>query len=247
LQRFLPVYLKAFGLGQDDYPDEELDKKIADLARVISQAEPRRFKFAPEADAERVHIEEFALEQKMRSDGLKFKEWLGKLPNEFARIALTFHYSQWAALPSEQRGVSPPDLIPLETAIMARRFLKEFIFPHAREFYRSMVDQSPSEDHVTGIAEYILSRDLSTITERDVYRSQKALKGASKAGLRAHAMSLMEMEGWLKPVGYRKDGRACKWEVNPKVHAGRFKEIADREKKRRPEVRATIASGGGRC
>ena len=43
-------------------------------------------------------------------------------------------------------------MISLETAIMARRFLIEFVFPHASEFYRSMLDRSASEDRAIWIA-----------------------------------------------------------------------------------------------
>ena len=67
MQRFLPIYLKQWGAGEDDYPDEDLEKTIAKLAIVISKAEPRRFKFAPEADAELRCIQDFAQRQRKRS------------------------------------------------------------------------------------------------------------------------------------------------------------------------------------
>jgi hypothetical protein len=271
MQRFLPIYLKQWGAGEDDYPDEELDKTLAELAIVISKAKPRRFKFTPEADSELHRIQDFAQEQRKRFDGSKFPEWLGKLPNEFARLALTFHYIQWAALPGAassasgfeavnvdgkprnsdevwagERGASPPEMISLETAVMARRFLIEFVFPHASEFYRSMLDQSPSEGHATWIGEYILSRGLRTISRGEIQKNYKALKDPSKAGLLSYGMAFLETHSWVRAVWTKKDGTPTTWEVNPEVHDGRFKEIADRERSRRETERSRIAQGRSR-
>ena len=199
MQRFLPIYLKQWGAGEDDYPDEELDKIIAKLAIVISKAEPSRFKFTPEADLELRRIQHFGQRQRERFHGSKFQEWLAKLPNEFGRLALAFHYIQWAASSAGERGARPPEMIPLGTATMARRFLEEFVFPHASEFYRSMLDRSASEDHAAWIAGYALSRKSITITRREIQRSYKALKDPSKTGLLSYAMSFLETYGWVKP------------------------------------------------
>jgi hypothetical protein len=180
LQRFLPVYLKRFGHGEDIDPDGDLDKIIEKLAIVLSEITVGLFKFTPEADAERRRIEDFEDMQRARCDGPKFKQWLGKLPGQFGRIALAFHWIRWASLPEQNRGESPPEMIPLEIATMARRFIEEFLFPHAREVYRSMLDQSPSEDHAIWIAEHILSRGMGSLKKREIQRSYKDLKSPDK-------------------------------------------------------------------
>jgi hypothetical protein len=180
LQRFLPIYLKRYGHGEDIDPDAELDKIVEKLAIALSEIAVGLFKFTPEADAERRRIEDFEDRQRARCDGPKFKEWLGKLPGQFGRVALAFHCIRWAALPEQERGESPAEMISLETATMARRFIEEVLFPHAREAYRRMLDQSPSEDHAIWIAELILSRGADTIKKREIQRSYKYLKTPDK-------------------------------------------------------------------
>jgi hypothetical protein len=263
LQRFLPVYLKRIDHGVDTDPDKELDKTVAELALVLSQIEIGRFKFTPEADSELRRIQDFEQRQRERSEGPKFREFLAKLPDEFGRLALAIHCIRWASLPKEKREMQPqlpttddvwtaqgtsqpPGMISLETAAMARRFLEEFIFPHAREFYRSMLDQSPSEGHATWIGEYILSRGLRMISRGEIQKNYKALKDPSKTGLLSYGMAFLETHSWVRPVWTKKDGTPTTWEVSPKVNDGRFKEIADRERSRRETERSRIAQGRSR-
>jgi Protein of unknown function (DUF3987) len=242
LQRFLPIFLKRHGDGVDEYPDKELDKIISELAIVITNAETRgRFRFAPDAAVELDRLLAFKNQQLARSDAApKLKEWLNKMPNEFGRIALVFHFIQWAALPADQRGFAPPETIPLATAQMARRYLTEFVYSHAWEFYGRMLGRSAGDDHAAWIAEFILTRGLPKITRRDVQRNYSALKSADKHGQLTAAMQVLELQGWVKPIKWH-DKVPKVWAVNLAVHDGRFAEITEAERRRRTEARENIA------
>jgi hypothetical protein len=162
------------------------------------------------------------------------------MPNEFGRLALAFHYIQWAALPKDRRGVAPPETISLATAQMARRYLTEFVYSHAWQFYGRMLSRSAGDEHATWIAEYILTRGLQTITRRAVQRNYSALKSADRHGQLTAAMSVLEFQGWVKPIKWQ--GKVPKeWMVNPAVHGGRFAEITEAERRRRAEARENIA------
>jgi Protein of unknown function (DUF3987) len=242
LQRFLPIFLKRLGDGVDEYPDEELDKIISELAIVIAKAETAgRFRFAPGAAIELQRVQEFKNQQLNRSNSApKLKEWLNKAPNEFGRLALALHWIQWAALPTDQRRAGPPEEISLATAQMARRYLTEFVYSHAWEFYGRMLSRSAGDDHATWIAEFILTRGLLKITRRDVQRNYSALKSADKHGQLTAAMQVLELQGWVKPIKWH-DKVPKVWAVNLAVHDGRFAEITEAERRRRTEARENIA------
>jgi hypothetical protein len=254
LQRFLPVTLKRINDGEDEYPDEELELTVSRLALVIAEADTGYFRFAPDADSELQALQSFKNRRLARSEAQpKLKEWLDKTPNEFARLSLVFHFIRWAAsLDKEQADRSadaiwaarPADTISRETAAMARRFLEEFIYPHAVEFYGRMLGHSATDDHATWIAEYILAHGRATISNREIMHSYSALSAADKHGLRLAAMATLETHGWVNPTAFKRDGNPTAWNVNPAVHDGRFADVKAREEARRAAVREAIARDG---
>jgi hypothetical protein len=97
LQRFIPAYLKGVSRGEDILPDEFLDATTADIGPRIGKAPPQVFMFTPDADEELRIVERFAETESERPDVADhMREWLGKLPGEFGRIALAFHFIEWA-------------------------------------------------------------------------------------------------------------------------------------------------------
>jgi hypothetical protein len=77
-----------------------------------------------------------------------------------------------------------PDLISKETARRARRFLMEFVFPHAQAFYGRVLGQSAMDEHATWVGGYILARERETVTERELYRAYGPFKetGGARGG-----------------------------------------------------------------
>jgi hypothetical protein len=103
-----------------------------------------------------------------------------------------------------------------------------------------MLSRSAGDEHATWIAEFILTQGLAKITRRDIQRNYSALKSADKHGQLTAAMSVLEFQGWVKPIKWQ--GQVPKeWMVNPAVHDGRFAGITEAERRRRAEARASIA------
>src|SRR5262249_9632175 len=146
------------------------------------------------------------------------REWCDKLPNEFGRVCLAFHFIERYCQGLNQLLGAPRDqLVSVNTAARARRFLTEFAYPHAVAFHDEVLMQSPPERDAAKIAGYILSRGLESISERGIYQNIKSLKGASQENLAAiqDAMRALELAGWARPVGIRENGRGVTtWAIN---------------------------------
>jgi hypothetical protein len=158
-----------------------------------------------------------------------------------------FHFIEHHTPQSGKAEGPTPDLISKETARQARRFLTEFVFPHAQAFYGRVLGQSTMDEHANWVAGYILAHERETVGERELYRAYGPFKetGGARGGRTdlQLAMGTLDMQGWVRPIGYSKRG-ATKWSINPAVHDGRFRERAHIEKTRRTEVRSAIAGTG---
>jgi hypothetical protein len=94
------------------------------------------------------------------------------------------------------------------------------------------------DPHARWIAGYILARKLTTISDRDVYRTYRDLRDDPDA--RGDAMLALAMLGWVSPSDPG-NGKAPKvWIVNPRVHE-LFGRRAELEKARREQARRSIA------
>jgi hypothetical protein len=244
LQRFMPILIDQRGRGVDEAPDQGLKAEAEELALALARSEPNRlFKFSPEADAERLAIEDFAAwESERPSLPPAMRQWLNKLPNEFGRIALVFHFIEHASR-IRQPEAAIPELISRETAQRARRFLMEFVFSHARAFYEGVLGRSNVDVHARWIAGFILARERVKVEARDIYRVYQPLKKPERRGDLLAAMYSLEMLGWVKPIGVGRRGEPNWWAVNPEVHQ-RFADRAAAEKTHRAEVQEKIAQAG---
>jgi Protein of unknown function (DUF3987)/RepB DNA-primase from phage plasmid len=250
LQRFQTIMLQRTGDGEDMMPNEKLDTAINELAESLAGAPSAGlYRFAPEAAGELAVIQAFRAKEAKQHDG-PLAEWLGKLPNEYGRLALTFHFLEWYSTDLSQLlgDDPPPELISLATAQRARRFLTDFAFPHTRAFYSQ---RTANEQHADWIAEFILARGLTAITAREIYRAYPALR--KKREQIPAAMQRLIADAWVHVAKCdRRSGTPIAWIVNPKVHDGRFADVAAREAARREAVREDIgeqarqAAGGAK-
>jgi Protein of unknown function (DUF3987) len=238
LQRFLPIQVRALSEGDDVAPDMALAEALNRLALNLADSpQSEVYKFEPAADVEFHALQRFAAEQRDRPDiPTSLREWCDKLPNEFGRVCLAFHFIERYSQGLNQLLGAPPDqLVSVNTAARAQRFLTEFAYPHAVAFHDEVLMQSPAEKDATKIAGYILSRGLESISERDIYQNIKSLKGASRENLAAiqDAMRALELAGWAHPDGTRGgDRRVTAWTINPTVHT-KFAARAKAERERR--------------
>ncbi|BBZ98229.1 hypothetical protein BRDID11004_08620 [Bradyrhizobium diazoefficiens] len=245
LQRLLPVIIKK--LPDDEDPDIAPDGDVADavhrVARsLVDSGAGKRFRFTIEGDQERRQLESFVKrEMALPKASASFAQWLEKLPNEFGRLALVFHFVEWYARPEAALGIDPEpaELVSGDTARRARRFLEEFAHPHAAVFYNHVLGASQIEEHARWVAGFIVARGLASITERDVYKNYSAFKGQDTRGDLTNTMRDLELNDWLRPTKFA-GGRPTHWAVNPAAHVA-FAERAQSERERRSRAMDAIA------
>lgn len=242
LQRMLITNLGPKREPEDRAPDAGAAARVNDIVERLYELEPDDFtpvfRFEPEADACRRRVTAFARLQSSSGDAsAPLQGWLDKLEGEWARIALVFHCIEWAGSPRGEIDDWPPDVIRAETARRSERFLLEYQWPQQRYFYTEVLGSTSSaRDEARQIAGYILSRELSALTNR---QAQQAFRRMSDDE-RAAAIHALVEAGWLKPVGTGRRGQSNQWAVNPRVHE-LFAARAFAEAKRRADAQASIA------
>ena len=244
LQRFLPIFIRRNGSGEDLMPDLELNDALDRVAvALVTSAPGRLFRFSPDAGRELGSVEAFKDREISRSDASPaMKQWLDKMPNEFGRLALIFRHIDWYS----RAGASidePPEMLSPETAQRVRRYLTEFVYPPARVFYGRVLGNGASDEHASWIAGYVLSRTASAINAREISRAYKKLGALSARPELVSAMRVLEESGWAKVARADWKGQPTGWTINPVVHDGRFEAVAEAERTRRAEARRQIADG----
>lgn len=242
MQRMLLHIMGPKRESQDRPPDAAAAARIHEIVERLYELEPNDFtpvfRFAPEADACRKTVTAFARQQITADDTpTALKGWLDKLEGEWARIALVFHWVEWAGSLRGEIDDWPPDVIGTETARRAERFLLNYQWPQQRYFYTEVLGSSSSaRDEARQIAGYILSRKLSAITDR---QAQQAFRRMAEDERFAGMEALVEAN-WLRPAGTGRRGQPNQWSVNPQVHE-LFAARAPAEAKRRADAQASIA------
>jgi hypothetical protein len=245
LQRFTPIVLHRWDNGADIDPDKALDDRVAIAANAIADAaNGTLFRFSPEADAELHAVEAFKAKEIARPDASPtLRQWLDKMPNEFGRLSLVFHFIEHYGASGAAVDTLPAAIIGRCTAERARRYLTEFVYSHALTFYLKDLGASTMDEHALWIAGFVLARGLPAISTRDIYRVYPALKSPEKRSLIVATMRVLEMHDWVKPAHIDRHGAEDRWTVNPAVHDGRFAEIAATERRRRDGVQESIKQG----
>jgi hypothetical protein len=252
LQRFLLANMQPSGPAPDLPVDAEARDAVHEALQRIARlkwsdefSEP--FKFSAAADKVRQEVVAFA-SQELTAFGTPapLRGWLDKLEGEWARLATVFHVVKWATgLGATEIENAPRQIIDVDSAERAARFLIEFQFPHQRYFYQVAADLGAATDeNARNIAGHILAHGLAEIRERDIYRSFPSLRKPQHRDARISAMRTLELTGWVQPIGNHRDGHNNKWRVADAAHDGRFDQRAEIERKRRESVRQKIAEAG---
>jgi hypothetical protein len=247
MQRFLLVNAPQAEPAPDLVPDERAQATMSRAVRALVELPwsefVRPFRFAPTADKFRHQVVEFA--HREISEGsvpAPLEGWLGKTEGEWARIAMVFHFVEWATGVDALLEEMPPPLINADVAERAARFLIEFQYPQQQYFYRTVAGLgAASDDEALKIAKRILAKGVAVLQERDIERWIDTLRGGSRRPLRLEAVNTLVMHKWLSPAGQHRSGtHVNKWRVNPLVHDGRFGSRADAEQKRLAAVAESI-------
>ena len=131
---------------------------------------------------------------------------------------------------------------PVVTEDMARRvasFLHGFLLKHALSFYISVLGLANDHDRLANVADYILAHRLERITNREVQRGDRSMRGLKRYETEA-IFDQLEALGWVMRIPGLRLSDPPHWVVNPSVHQ-KFAERAEAEKKRRGEEREMIA------
>ncbi len=146
-----------------------------------------------------------------------------------------FHLVEWAD--SDEERIK--EFIEAHTMRQAVDLMLEFLVPSMIRFYQEYLD---FDSHSRWVAGHLLARELTEVKSRDLYRAYapfKELKGDARSKLIATVMRDLELTDWVKPWGTKPGQPTSAWRVNPKIHL-MFAERAEKEKKHRREVKASI-------
>src|SRR5262249_31399220 len=105
------------------------------------------------------------------------------------------------------------------------RLVKEFLIPHAFEFY----SLGETGDQTRRLASYVLTCGKDRVLASDLTTNIHDLRGLSLFQVR-EGVSILVAGGWLAPVDNTPTCRA--WQVNPAVKL-RFAEQAQKEEERK--------------
>ena len=159
----------------------------------------------------------------------KLSAHIGKFDGLFARLSLLWHCIEGTegliVSESMSRGVSP-----ISWGVSC--------LPHAAAFYAGMLALSDTHDRLTKVAGYILAKKLPRITNRDVQRGDRSMRGLDRQEIES-VFNQLEALGWLMPTTKSRWAAPLHWQVNPEVHR-RFAERGEREAARRARERATL-------
>jgi hypothetical protein len=163
----------------------------------------------------------------------KLAAHIGKYDGVFAQLCLIWHCIEHA----ESDLILP---VSEDTALRVEQFLHGFLFPHALAFYSGLLGLADDHGRLTAVAGYILARELTTVTNRDVARGDRTMRRLTKVETSA-VFEQLEALGWLNRAPGPRPTDPPHWRVNPKCHQ-KFTARAKREAQERQRDRGMIAA-----
>lgn len=249
LQRLFPIMLRTATMGRDEpMPPvnaayKVLIEELHNLSLPVS-GYGAFLQFDEGAQAIRRDLEARHLElQSLESINRKLASHIGKYDGLFARLCVVWHCVEHIerVASSEDQDPDAKGLPPTVTEATARRvaaFLHRFLLAHAIAFYSGVLGLSDDHDRLTAIAGYILTHKLDRITNRDVQRGDRTMRGLKEHEIRP-LLEQLDALGWLNRIDPPRPSAPPHWQVNPEVHR-KFADRASREKERRSKARETI-------
>jgi hypothetical protein len=258
LQRLLPIKLKPAVEGRDEEASgvvSEYDSLIRRLHRLdrpmfggVTTGQPLDFnnaglqgdppgtillRFDEKAQAYRQELERKHLElQSCESINRKLASHIGKYDGIFARLCVIWHCV-------EAKPGTLPRVISEKTARRAGAFLHGFLLPHALAFYAGVLGLSNDHDRLEAVAGYILAHKLERVTNRDIQRGDRTMRGLDRREIEA-VFDQLDALGWIDRVPGPNPSSPPHWVVNPVVHT-KFAQRTATEAERRTRERKIIA------
>ena len=226
LQRFLPVLM-----GPSTFPIDQVSDtaEYRLLTRRLLFLEPKRLLLSNDAviAMERLRRHLHNLEQSAAGLADGFPAFLGKLAGYAGSLTLILHMID--------EGGS--ERIATETVERAALLIRDFILPHAFEFYR-LSERSSVGDRLQRLASWILTSGKTRIVPSDLTSNVGDLRGLSQWDL-TQRVSPLVAGGWLIPNEPGPVPRS--WTVAPSV-LERFAVQAATEERRKAELAVLMAS-----
>jgi len=254
LQRLFVITLRNATMGTDE-PMPPVNADYSALVRHLHNLNPPGWmgqgvlEFDDEAQAIRRDLEAKHLElQSVETINRKLSSHIGKFDGIFARLCVLWHCIEYVEsnmfcdMPDFE-GNELPATVTGATAQRVADFLHRFLLAHSIAFYSGVLGLSDDHDRLTAIAGHILAHKLDRITNRDVQRGDRTMRGLKDFEIRPLLEQLAAL-GWLDRIDPPRPSSAPHWQVNPAVHA-RFAERGRRENDRRRQARETIQSLAG--
>jgi hypothetical protein len=236
IQRTIPVMLRDAEAGKDvprGQAGARYDRLVASLRDTVRQ-EPLQFDDAARPIREGLEREHVKLVRYYAGFNKRLAAHIGKYDGLFARLCVLWHHIEGAKT----------SVVVESTAHRVAQFMHKFMLPHALAFYTSILGVADNHDSVCQVAGYILAKELTRVTSRDVQRGIAAMSGLKRQEVEA-IYDQLESLGWLSRVqGPRRD--SAHWEVNPEVHR-KFAERAAREAAERAAGRETLMQKTAEC
>jgi hypothetical protein len=235
LQRFIPIMLRPAVGGRDEPPGQAVFD-YACLIRDLRKLEPPaggRLVFDDGALKIREELDKKHLGL-MQLEGLnrKLTSHFGKYNGIFARLCVVFHCVEHA-------GGALPAVITEATARRVAGFLHGFLLKHAVAFYVGVLGLSNDHDRLANVADYILAHKLERLTNRDIARGDRSMRGLVRRDTEA-IFEQLEALGWVTRTPGPRRTDPPHWIVNPVVHQ-RFAERAKDAARRRKQDGEMIA------
>ena len=238
LQRLFPIMLRNATMGRDE-PMPPVNSQYRTLIEALRNLTPPGWmgagvlEFDDAAQTIRRELEAKHLKlQSLETVNLKLASHIGKLDGLFARLCVVWHCVENI----EQHEL--PATVAEATAQRVADFLQGFLLGHAIGFYSGVLGLSDDHDRLTAIAGYILTHKLERITNRDVQRGDRTMRGLKDHEIRP-LLEQLDALGWLERLEPPRPSSPPHWRVNPAVHQ-KFADRAASEAERRQDARATI-------
>jgi hypothetical protein len=198
---------------------------------------PVTLRFSEAAQAIRYKLEQKHLElQSCEAINRKLAAHIGKYDGLFARLCIVWHCV-------ENVGADLPSEITAITAERVCQFLHSFLLPHAIAFYAGVLGLSDDHDRLSAVAGYILAHGLEKITNRDVQRGDRTMRGLARRDTEA-IFDQLDALGWISRTPGPRPSDPPHWIVNPECHI-RFRERAEKEAVRRQKDREIFSKLAG--
>ena len=245
LQRITPIILAVAVAGGDELPAQSVHD-YSDLIRKLNKLRPPKsgnllpspvnLKFDAGASVIRRDLELRHLKlSQCGSLNRKLASHIGKYNGTFARLCVIWHCVEHAVVGTGEL----PATVTENTARCVANFLHGFLLPHALAFYAGVLGLSNDHDRLANIADYILAHKLGQITNRDVQRGDRSMRGLKRYETEA-IFEQLDAFGWVTRVPGPRPSDPPHWVVNPAVHQ-RFAARAEAAKTRREQDRELIS------